>query len=68
MPLLKEANLSRIGLQTETSLDLTASEKLENFRAVGTSKLTTVNFADGVALNTLYLPQSITSLKLIQAN
>ena len=68
MPLLQEANFSKIGLQTETSLDLTASEKLENFRAVGTSKLVDVKFADGVALNTLYLPQSITSLKLIQAN
>ena len=68
MPLLQEANFSKIGLQTETSLDLTASEKLENFRAVGTSKLIDVKFADGVALNTLYLPESITSLKLIQAN
>ena len=68
MPLLQEANFSNIGLQTETSLDLTASEKLENFRAVGTSKLVDVKFADGVALNTLYLPESVTSLKLIQAN
>ena len=68
MPLLQEANFSKIGLQTETSLDLSASEKLENFRAVGTSKLVDVKFADGVALNTLYLPPSITSLKLVQAN
>ena len=68
MPLLKEANFSRITLQTQTALDLTASEKLENFRAVGTSNLTGVNFADGVALNTLYLPKSVTSLKLVQAN
>ena len=68
MPLLQEANFSNIGLDTQTSLDLTASEKLENFRAVGTSNLTGVNFADGVALNTLYLPKSVTSLKLVQAN
>lgn len=68
MPLLKEANFSRLGLQSETPIDLTASEKLENFRATGTSKLTSVNFADGVALNTLYLPESVNSLKLIQAN
>lgn len=68
MPLLKEANFSRIGLLNETTLDLTASEKLENFRAVGTSKLINVKFADGVALNTLYLPASIASLKLVQAN
>ena len=68
MPLLQEANFSRITLQTQTSLDLSASEKLENFRAVGTSNLTSVTFADGVALNTLYLPKSVTSLKLVQAN
>lgn len=68
MPLLKEANFSNIGLDTQQALDLSASEKLENFRAVGTSNLTEVKFADGVSLNTLYLPKSITSLKLVQAN
>ena len=68
MPLLKEANFSNIGLLNETNLDLTTSEKLENFRAVGTSKLTGVSFADGVALHTLYLPESVTALSLVQAN
>ena len=68
MPLLKEANFSNIGLQNQTALDLTVSEKLENFRAVGTSNLTGVSFADGVALNTLYLPASVTTLSLVQAN
>ena len=68
MPLLKEANFSRIGLKNSTTLDLTDSEKLENFRAVGTSNLVGVEFADGVALNTVYLPQSVTSLKLVKAN
>ena len=68
MPLLKEANFSGLGLKTETTLNLTKSEKLENFRAVRTHKLNDVKFADGVALNTLYLPSSVTSLKLVQAN
>lgn len=68
MPLLQEANFSNIGLQNETNLSLTASEKLRNFRAVGTSKLTGVTFADGVALDTLYLPESVTTLSLVQAN
>jgi hypothetical protein len=36
MPLLKEANFSGLGLKTETTLNLTKSEKLENFRAVRT--------------------------------
>ena len=68
MPLLKEANFCNIGLQAETILDLSESEKLENFRATGTSKLTSVKFAKGVALNTLYLPPSVTNLTLNQAN
>ena len=68
MPLLKEANFSGITLSTQTPLDLTKSEKLENFRAVRTSNLTEVKFAEGVALNTLYLPESVSSLKLVQAN
>lgn len=68
LPLLKEANFCNIGLSNETTLDLTESEKLENFRATGTSKLVTVKFADGVALNTLYLPESVTELSLTQAN
>lgn len=68
LPLLKEANFSKIGLSTEQVLNLEASEKLENFRAVGTSKLQSVKFAPGVALNTLYLPASVTELSLTQAN
>jgi surface protein len=34
----------------------------------GCKNLTEVKFAEGVALNTLYLPESVTSLKLVQAN
>jgi hypothetical protein len=68
LPLLKEANFSHIGLSNETTLNFKKSEKLENFRATGTSKLTSVQFAEGVALNTLYLPESVTNLTLTQAN
>lgn len=68
MPLLKEVNISNLGLKTDTKLDLSKSEKLENFRATGTTRLNNVTFADGVALNTLYLPKDITTLKLTQAN
>ena len=68
LPLLKEANFCNIGLSNETTLPLQHSYKLENFRATGTSKLVSVKFADGVALNTLYLPESVTDLTLVQAN
>ena len=67
MPLLKEANFSNITI-TETSpvLDLTSCEKLEDFRATG-SNFSQVKFAPGVALNTLYLPETITTLELNEA-
>lgn len=68
LPLLKEANFSNIGLVNETALDFTKSAKLQNFRAAGASNLTSVTFAPGVALNTLYLPSSVNNLKLTQAN
>ena len=68
LPLLKEANFCNIGLINATSLDLSASEKLENFRATGSSNITSVKFADGVALNTLYIPPTINSISLVQAN
>jgi hypothetical protein len=47
-------------------LDLTSCEKLENFRATG-SNFNSVMFAEGVALNTLYLPNSVKSLELKEA-
>lgn len=68
LPLLKEANFSNIGCVNETALDFTASEKLRNFRAAGASNITSVAFAPGVALDTLYLPSSVLGLKLTQAN
>lgn len=67
MPLLKEANFCNMQINTGTPvLDLTSCEKLENFRATG-SNFTSVMFAEGVALNTLYLPTSIKSLELKEA-
>lgn len=67
LPLLKEANFCNIGLSSEQTLPLSASEKLENFRATGCSNLVGVNFARGVALDTLYLPAGIKSLELAKA-
>lgn len=68
MPLLKEVNMSNIQFNAASPvLDLTSCEKLENFRATG-SNLINVQFAKGVALNTVYLPTSITNLELIEAN
>lgn len=68
MPLLKEINLSNLELREETTLDLRASEKLENFRAIGADNINAINFADGVALDTLYMPKCSTNLVLIQAS
>lgn len=70
MPLLKEANFCNITIQaggSDPTLDLRTCEKLENFRATG-SNLTSITFADGVALNTLYLPPTVTTLSLVEAN
>ena len=68
MPLLKEVNFCNITISTGSpSLDLTSCEKLEDFRATG-SNFADILFAEGVALNTLYLPKSLTRLVLTEAN
>lgn len=68
MPLLKEVNMSNIQFNAQSPvLDLTSCEKLENFRATG-SNLYNVQFAEGVALNTAYLPTDIRTLELVEAN
>ena len=67
LPLLKEANFCNITLTAEKPLDLSQSDKLENFRATGSSNITGVTFAKGVALNTLYLPSNIGTLNLDSA-
>ena len=56
-PLLKEVNLSGIQFTSAVTfpIDLSSAEKLKVFKALK-SNLLSVTFADGVALNTLYLP------------
>ena len=67
MPLLKEVNLCNITISTGApTLDLSSCQKLQNFRATG-SNFTQITFAEGVALDTLYLPRSITRLELTEA-
>ena len=64
MPLLKEVNLCNLQInEGGETLDFTSCEKLENFRATG-SNFKEFYFADGVALNTLYLPKTLTGLSL----
>ena len=67
-PLLKEVNMSGVQLVASASknYDFTSCEKMEIFKAVR-SNIASVKFADGVALHTLYLPASVTSLKLVEA-
>ena len=68
MPLLKEANFSNLTiLSNNLTIDLTNSPKLENFRAVG-SNIQTVYFAEGAALNTVYVPKSLVTLTLDNTN
>ena len=68
MPLLKEVNLSNITVSTGSPvLDFSSCEKLQNFRAAG-SNFVQFKFAEGVALHTLHLPNTITTLELVEAN
>ena len=68
MPLLKEMNLCNITFKKDQpALNLTKSEKLENFRNTG-SNIPRVEFAKGVALDTLYLTSETNYLTLIEAN
>lgn len=67
LPLVKEINLSYITFKdNNVTFDLSASEKLQNFRDTG-SNITQVTFADGVALDTLHLSASTAALKLTEA-
>ena len=67
MPLLKRVNLSYITFNdTAPTYNFSSCEKLEDFRAIG-SNITNVTFASGVALRTLYLPESIRTLNLTEA-
>lgn len=69
MPLLEEFCLSGVMATSDGSgvtYNLKDSEKLRSFRALRTD-LTSVTFAAGVALHTLYLPYSIKDLTLTEA-
>lgn len=62
--LLEEVVLT--GLTTyNAEVDLTGSEKLKTFRALNTA-IVGVNLADGVQIETLHLPNTITSIKLTE--
>ena len=68
MPLLREVNLCNITFKNNnTTFDFSSCEKLKNFRNTG-SNITQVKFADGVALDTLYLTNTTTALRLVEAN
>ena len=67
LPLIKEINLCNITFKDENvTFDFSESEKLQNFRNTG-SNITQVTFADGVALDTLYLSDKTVSLSLVEA-
>ena len=51
----------------DITLDISGSEKLEEFRALRTS-LPDVYFADGIPLHTAHFPNTLKSLKLIETN
>ena len=67
-PLLKVFDITNIrGIANEiSSIDLTDSVKLEEFRALGTS-VTEVDFADGVNLQKVYLPEGLQRITLKNA-
>jgi hypothetical protein len=64
--LLKKCILSQI-ISWNKPVDMQGSEKLEEFRALATS-LPSINFANGAPLHTVHLPNTITSLSLIESN
>lgn len=62
--LLKKIVLSGL-TALDGSIDVSGSEKLEEFRALRT-KISGVGLADGVQIKTLHLPNTITSLSLVE--
>ena len=67
MPLLKEVNLCNVTFKNQNNtFDFSSCEKMTNFRNTG-SNITQVTFADGVALDTLYLTDTTTALNLTEA-
>ena len=64
-PLLQKVVLTGL-TKLAASLDLAASSKLQEFRALDTP-ITSVSFAKGAPLHTIHLPSSITALALVEA-
>jgi hypothetical protein len=64
--LLKQCILSQINSWNKP-VDMRGSEKLEEFRALSTA-LPSVDFANGAPLHTVHLPNTITSLSLVENN
>ena len=64
MPLLKSVNISNLSAFSR-ELNLTGSSKLQEFRALG-SIIERINFAPGAPLHTVHLPDTMTTLSLVQ--
>lgn len=64
MPLLKTVNISKLN-QFNRELNLTSSQKLQEFRALG-SIIERINFAPGAPLHTVHLPSTMTTVSLVQ--
>ena len=64
MPLLRSVNLCKLS-QFNRELNLTASAKLQEFRALD-SIIERINFASGAPLHTVHLPETITTVSLVQ--
>lgn len=63
-PLLEKIVLTNVGSLSST-IDVSSSEKLKIFRALGTN-ITDVILADGVQIHTLYLPNTINTFTLTE--
>lgn len=63
--LLQELVLSNLGKLTKT-IDVSGSEKLKTLRALGTG-IAGVNLAEGVQIKTLHLPNTVSTIELIEA-
>ena len=64
MPLLKSVNVSKLS-RFDRELDLTGSAKLQEFRGLD-SPLERVNFASGAPLRIVHLPNTMTTISLVQ--
>jgi hypothetical protein len=62
--LLESVVLTGVGSLSQT-IDITGSEKLKEFRALGTN-IPGVTFANGVQLETVHLPNTVTYVELIE--